>query len=77
MLWTSCLLTRLLLLKEVRCLSYIDGDVVVSSFVMQPHVPPLWIAKIWSLSQWTESGACASKVDLLPSRQSQWCRLVI
>lgn len=26
----------------VRCLSFIDGDVVDSSFAMLPCVPPLW-----------------------------------
>lgn len=63
----------------VRYLTYIDGDVVDSSFAMLPHVPPLWIPprllndtvhRVWSM-------CChATMVDILSWGQSLRCRLV-
>lgn len=64
----------------VRCLSFIDGDVVDSSFAMLPHVPPLWnpsglvhdaVRREWSM-------CChATRVNVLSSRHLLRCRLVI
>lgn len=64
----------------VRCLSFIDGGVVDSSFAMLPPVPPLWNLPdlVNDAVRWEWSMCChATRVNVLTSRHFLRCRLVI